>query len=215
MSNARMTFAMCILLGACGDDGSGGEETQEREPSTARDGGGGGDGDNTRDLDAAAGSRDAGTQPRDAGSTPVADASASSDAGTNPSADAGTTRDAGADAGSAPMVPTFGQVYTIIAADCRPCHTAEDDGDLDMSSRRLAFDNLVNEDASGSACAGDGRVRVVPGDAEESLLVQKLEGTQDCGDRMPRGRTALPQAQIELIKAWIEGGANDDYPLRP
>lgn len=211
MSNARVTFAMCIVLCACGDDSSGSDETQDQDPSTAGDGDG--DGDGTQDeLDAGVQPRDAGTRPGDAGSTPVVDAGTTRDAGSAPTADASAPRDAGAnaDAGAAPIAPTFRQVYTIIAADCSPCHTAENDGDLDMSSRQLAFENLVNEGASGSACAGGGRVRVVPGDAEESLLVQKLEGTQDCGGRMPRGRTALPTASIDVIKEWIEAGAKDD-----
>ena len=208
MSNARMTFAMCVLLGACGDDNSG-DQTQEREPSTAGDGGG--DGDTTQNgSDAGRGPLDAGSRAHDAGSTPVLDASTPHDAGAPPTADAGSRHDAGSDAGNAAPSPTFRQVYAIISSNCSPCHTAEALGDLDMSTRALAFQNLVDKGAAGPACAGNGRVRVVPGNAEESLLVHKLEGTQDCGSRMPRGRMALPTASIDLIKAWIEGGAKND-----
>ena len=78
-----------------------------------------------------------------------------------------------------------------------------------MSSAAEAYGNLVEEPADGPRCAGDGRVRVIPGDPDESLLIQKLEGTQDCGDRMPRNRDPLPAASIETIRDWIEAGAAD------
>jgi hypothetical protein len=204
MSNARLTLALMLTLAACGDDGSSNDNQTEENPSTAGDGDGDGDGD-TNTPDASQTPRDAGSVPRDAGSTPEIDASSPRDAGSTPTVDAGPR-----DAATPTAVPSFQQVYAIIAANCSPCHTEEESGDLDMSTRSNAFANLVGQDAAGPACGGDDRVRVVPSDAEASLLVQKLEGTQDCGARMPRGRAPLPDASIELIKAWIEGGANND-----
>jgi hypothetical protein len=207
MANARLPLTLCLLLAACGDDGSNqDDETQERDPSTA------GDGDITSNTpDASSGARDAGSAPRDASTTPISDAGTIRDASTAPVADAGPA-DAGPqrDASIAPAAPTFREVYALIANNCSPCHTSEADGDLDMSTRVIAYGNLVDQDAEGSACRGSGRVRVVPGDAQESLLVQKLEGTQDCGSRMPRNRTPLPAASIDLIKGWIEAGASNN-----
>lgn len=50
-------------------------------------------------------------------------------------------------------------------------------------------------------------LRVKPGDPQNSYLVQKIEGRQAVGGRMPLGRDPLPQASIDLIRAWIAGGA--------
>lgn len=53
---------------------------------------------------------------------------------------------------------------------------------------------------------------VIPGNAENSLLIWKLEGKDPTGravfgDPMPPGRPPLSPAQIAAIKAWIREGA--------
>lgn len=50
-------------------------------------------------------------------------------------------------------------------------------------------------------------IRVVPGDPDASFLIQKLEGTQTLGDRMPQFGPYLPQATIDEIRLWIRNGA--------
>ena len=50
-------------------------------------------------------------------------------------------------------------------------------------------------------------LRVEPGDADDSYLIQKLEGTASAGGRMPLGGTPLPQADINVIRQWITDGA--------
>lgn len=50
-------------------------------------------------------------------------------------------------------------------------------------------------------------VRVVPGNPGVSFLIQKLEGTQTLGDRMPQFGPFLPQSTIDEIRLWIQGGA--------
>jgi hypothetical protein len=50
-------------------------------------------------------------------------------------------------------------------------------------------------------------VRVVPGNPGASFLIQKLEGTQTLGDRMPQFGPYLPQSTIDEIRLWIQGGA--------
>jgi mono/diheme cytochrome c family protein len=50
---------------------------------------------------------------------------------------------------------------------------------------------------------------VVAGDPDNSLLVQKLQGTQATGGVMPPGGK-LPEAQIQLIIQWIKDGAPDN-----
>jgi hypothetical protein len=48
---------------------------------------------------------------------------------------------------------------------------------------------------------------VIPGDPDHSLLIQKLEGTQTVGQRMPRGGPFLDQSTIDVIRQWITNGA--------
>ena len=50
------------------------------------------------------------------------------------------------------------------------------------------------------------KVRVVPADANASYLVEKIEGRQTVGVRMPPG-AALDPAEITAIRDWIDSGA--------
>jgi len=47
---------------------------------------------------------------------------------------------------------------------------------------------------------------VKPGDATNSLLVQKLQGTQQIGSLMPPSGK-LSDAEIKIILDWINAGA--------
>lgn len=50
--------------------------------------------------------------------------------------------------------------------------------------------------------------RIAPGEAPNSYLVRKIEGTPGItGNRMPLGRAPLPQHLIDGIKAWVNAGA--------
>jgi hypothetical protein len=49
----------------------------------------------------------------------------------------------------------------------------------------------------------------VAGDPENSYLVHKLRGQRIVGERMPLGRTPLPDSLIEAVGAWISAGAPD------
>ena len=51
------------------------------------------------------------------------------------------------------------------------------------------------------------KIRVVAGDAVNSYLVMKLEGTQSVGLQMPRGLGALDNIDLTNIKNWIDNGA--------
>lgn len=62
----------------------------------------------------------------------------------------------------------------------------------------------------GVHCADSGLTRVVAGEPDQSLLVQKLEATQSCGDPMPPTTALLSAEQVRLVRAWIENGALND-----
>jgi CHRD domain/Bacterial Ig domain len=79
-----------------------------------------------------------------------------------------------------------------------------------------SFTSLVNVDAAGGqpvqppppAPPVPLLKRIAPGEAPNSYLVRKLEGTPGiAGNRMPLGRAPLPQNVIDGIKAWVNAGA--------
>jgi hypothetical protein len=41
---------------------------------------------------------------------------------------------------------------------------------------------------------------------DQSLLLQKLDGTSTCGARMPLGEDPLPESEIACVRAWIAEG---------
>lgn len=159
---------------------------------------GGGSADSGADRDGAVGADTGGTD-----STGGTDADVQTDAGVGD--DAAPTGDSGEAAA------TFTAIYeNVISVKCTPCHTVQSNGNLSMSDRATALTNLVGVAAAGGACASSGLTRVVADDAANSLLVQKLEGTQTCGQRMPLGQAQLSAAEIEQVKQWIEAGAQDN-----
>lgn len=51
---------------------------------------------------------------------------------------------------------------------------------------------------------------VVPGDAEASILVQKLSASPPFGSRMPQGGPFLADTTVQVIRDWINQGALDN-----
>ena len=51
-------------------------------------------------------------------------------------------------------------------------------------------------------------IRVVPGDPDASFIIQKLDGTQTVGARMPDGGPYLTTATVNVIRQWIQNGAS-------
>ena len=133
-----------------------------------------------------------------------------SDDGHHEPADAGNADSA--DSASNPPDPTvhFDDVYSIIAGACgggsSGCHIGAAPAMLAMPDPDSAYSNLVG--VASSKCQG--ALRVVPGDPAASVLIATLEGTSSCVQPMPRGRDPLPEAQIEIIRAWITAGAPRD-----
>lgn len=95
-------------------------------------------------------------------------------------------------------------------AACSGCHTAT--GRPAAAGLALvgtgAHGNLVGTRSTGKA----GAVRVVPGDPDNSYLIQKIEGRSGIvGERMPRtGGPYLTEGQVRIIRRWIELGALND-----
>jgi hypothetical protein len=89
---------------------------------------------------------------------------------------------------------------------CIGCHGAKGSGGLMMSDKMSAYENLV--DASGQHC--NGMSRIEPGDPEKSLMFLAISRTSTSGCKppaMPPGNIPLQPEQVELVRAWIEDGA--------
>ena len=119
-------------------------------------------------------------------------------------------------AGPSPnLEPTFASIQANIfeSADaagrvaCTNCHTStgrNPSGGLNLN-HDVAYDQLVNVASRGKA----GATRVIPGDAANSYLVQKLDGSPGIvGRRMPfAGAPFLTDGQMLILKRWIAIGA--------
>ncbi len=121
-----------------------------------------------------------------------------------------------------PIEPTWTAIYDSIIVDggCVGCHgpgpaSFIDQSQLDLSDKDAAYAALVGAPAAGMPCGDEGAAdRVVPGDADGSMLVHKLEdglpdGGEVCGDSMPLG-VLLPPSQIAVVRQWIDDGAMDN-----
>ena len=75
---------------------------------------------------------------------------------------------------------------------------------MDLTSAQASFDNLVNI----ASLQVPATFRVLPGDPDNSYLIQKLEDTAAVGGRMPAGSpNPLDPALIAEIRQWIADGA--------
>jgi mono/diheme cytochrome c family protein len=88
---------------------------------------------------------------------------------------------------------TFERVQQVFEAHCTICHGTS--GGWDASTYATTMET------------GDHAPVIVPGDADASLLVQKLRNTQPEGGSMPPGGSTLSDADIALIVEWINSGA--------
>ena len=92
---------------------------------------------------------------------------------------------------------------------CVQCHNAGGQffaGGLNLE-HAVAYGNLVNVASRDKT----GETRVIPGNAESSYLIHKLEGRPTiAGARMPLNGPYLTAGQIDVIKQWIDEGAAND-----
>ena len=118
-------------------------------------------------------------------------------------------------AGPTPSLePTFSSVQSQIFEStdvagrqaCVNCHTnvgRNPSGGLNLV-HSLAYDQIVNVPSARKP----GAIRIIPGDPENSYLVQKLEGRAGIvGNRMPNGGPFLTDGQVLILKRWIALGA--------
>lgn len=88
-------------------------------------------------------------------------------------------------------------IQPILSAECAGCHNpANVEPDL---REGYAYVSLMEGDEEG----------IVPGESEESELMEMLERESEDGNNMPPS-TPLSSLKIALIKKWIDEGALDN-----
>lgn len=100
--------------------------------------------------------------------------------------------------------PTFSNVQTILNSNCggSGCHI----GSRTSGVRLDGYDNVT-----GSKGDQYGELIVKSNDAANSPIVDKISSSDpEYGARMPFGRGALSSSDIELIKQWIDNGAENN-----
>jgi hypothetical protein len=102
-----------------------------------------------------------------------------------------------------PLEPNFNSIQAnVFDQYCVHCHAgANAPAQLRLDAAN-SYANLV-----GVPSRETGTLRVAPGNANNSYIIQKLEGTASVGERMPAGLPALPQEDINVIRQWIGAGA--------
>lgn len=99
---------------------------------------------------------------------------------------------------AADIVPIFSREGCTFGG----CHGAPIQANLNLSSS--PYTALVNVPSSQTA-----ELRVIPGNANASYLVKKLEGRASVGERMPVG-AQLSATDLTNIKNWINQGAKNN-----
>lgn len=98
--------------------------------------------------------------------------------------------------------PTYWQdIRPVFRKHCTVCHSTKNIAVLDVSGG-LALDNFA------ATMKGSGGPVVRPKESADSLLI-KLLTTDNVKRRMPLDAPPLPKETIELVRRWIDTGANE------
>ena len=105
-----------------------------------------------------------------------------------------------------PLASNFKSIQAnIFTPSCATsgCHSGSAPPEGLLLSGNSSFTNLVNIESSQVPSID----RIEPGDADNSYLVNKIEGTASVGQQMPRNLPALSLAKIQSIREWVDNGA--------
>jgi hypothetical protein len=106
--------------------------------------------------------------------------------------------------GGPPPNSDFAEIQaTIFTPICTNCHIGANAPQGLRLDEANSYAMLVNV-ASGEVPS---LLRVNPGNPDTSYIVQKLQGNNAVGARMPFGGPYLPQDRIDLVRRWIAAGA--------
>ncbi|WP_421774556.1 c-type cytochrome domain-containing protein [Gracilimonas sp.] len=92
-------------------------------------------------------------------------------------------------------------IQPIFTSSCGSCHINSSTNGVNLTS----YSTTIN--STGSVAGGP---IVVPGEPENSPLVEKIKPDPSYGSRMPTTGQYLTPTEIAKIEAWITGGAEDN-----
>ncbi len=178
-------LASTVALGGCDDDDNGdtGTSLGTSATMTATDG-----------------------TDTDASSTDATDTMATTGAESGDSSSGGTADCEDAPSHAADIQPIWD------AACVTACHEAGGSWPSTDLTAAMAYDMLVDADGIQTMALADVKL-VIPGDTENSYLLNKLDGTQmdvagaAGGTQMPQEADPLTADQIALVEEWIACGA--------
>ncbi len=96
--------------------------------------------------------------------------------------------------------PGYWEVQEIFDGYCTRCHYSEGAGDLEAGLVLTSYQELMDGDSK------HGPV-IIPGNADGSMLMQKIGPNPPFGARMPYSGAYLNEVQINTIRDWINAGA--------
>jgi len=95
------------------------------------------------------------------------------------------------------------KVFTPMCSGCHLGSGANLPAVMNLSTADATYNNLVGVFSIGEPEL----LRVDPGDADDSLLMHKVQGTQIVGSRMPFRSAKLDAEIIDALANWINAGA--------
>lgn len=111
------------------------------------------------------------------------------------------------------VTSTFDQIqqtiFTPTSCARSTCHNVQQSPHEMSLSPGEAYANLVDVAPANFVAAGAGKLRVDPGNPDNSFIIDKLRATLALGegDPMPLDSKRLPEKAIRLIEEWIAAGA--------
>lgn len=111
-----------------------------------------------------------------------------------------------ADSTGAPAIDFARQIQPILAKRCYACHGPDEaEGGLRFIDQESAYAETESGDHA-----------IVPGDVDASMLIARVESDDEYEQMPPEGDRLTPD-EIELLKAWIAGGAawSDHWAFEP
>ncbi len=93
-------------------------------------------------------------------------------------------------------------VQPFLDKHCSACHKPGGDGYEKSGFATTSYDNVMKGTKFGPV--------VVAGHSPSSSLMILVEGKADPAINMPHGQQKLPEADVKLLKAWVDQGAKNN-----
>lgn len=90
-------------------------------------------------------------------------------------------------------------IKPLLDAKCVSCHVPGGEGYEKSGLRLDSYEAIMKGTKFGAV--------VVPGSSVSSTMYRLVSGQADPSIRMPHGQSALPDADVAMIAAWIDQGA--------